>query len=116
MADKAASKQVEKNSTVFVSRTIGKKPGDPEEAGDEEILSVHRFVTEPAEVGVTTALTMNLGNYESARVSVSLTMPCYVEEVDKTYEWAQRWVEQRLTEERNQIDAWRKKERKINPL
>lgn len=64
-----------------------------------ETLEVHQFVTEPAKVGVNMGLTLNLGNFESARIDVSISVPCYREETDEAYRYAREWVETRLGEE-----------------
>lgn len=56
-------------------------------AGDEkartERIAVRKFVTEPAYVRVNHGLTQNMGNYESLRVDVAITLPCYAEEISK---------------------------------
>jgi hypothetical protein len=93
-----------RNSRVYVSRSINKEP----ETGEEEVLAVHRFVTEPAEVEVAMALTMNLGSYETARLSVSLRVPCYKEEIDTAYKFAETWVAEKIERERDQISATRR--------
>ena len=52
---------------------------------DEEkrkAIEVRKFETDPAFVRVNAGVTKNLGNYESLRVDVSLTVPCYVEEIE----------------------------------
>ena len=49
-----------------------------------------------ASVGVKAGLTVNLGNYSSMRVDVSLDMPCYVTELDKVFDFSQEWVDARL--------------------
>ena len=64
-----------------------------------ETLEVRSFVTAPAEVGVTFGLTVNLGNFKSARVDVSLKLPCYVEEADAAYDHAEQWVQERVKRE-----------------
>jgi len=64
---------------------------------------VHAFETEPARVSVDYSLTMNLGNYESARIGVSVQVPCYKEEMDDAFAFASAWVEQRIQEERDKI-------------
>ena len=74
----------------------------------EDVIAVHKFVTNPAEVAVDYALTVNLGNYESAKIGVSVRVPCYVEELDTAYEFAQAWAEERLARERDMITAGRK--------
>ena len=52
---------------------------------DEEkrkAIEVRKLETDPAFVRVNAGVTKNLGNYESLRVDVSLTVPCYVEEIE----------------------------------
>jgi hypothetical protein len=103
-----------KNSTVYVNRTVGEANKMPETEGDEDVIAVHKFETEPAVVSVDYTLTMNLGNYESARIGVSVHVPCYKEEIDDAYEFAQAWVEARVEKERNMVTAAR--DNKANPL
>ena len=64
---------------------------------------VHVFVTDPAYVRVSAGQTVNLGNYESLRVDVSVTVPCYQEMVEETRESAAEWV---ATSLQNEIDQW----------
>lgn len=106
---------MEKNAPVEVevSRQF-KKAGDkswddaaPPEVKEEK-LAVHRFVTAPATVGVDLGLTINTGNFESARISVSVTVPCYREEVESAYEWAKNWVEEKVKTEVADIQAMKK--------
>lgn len=47
----------------------------------DRIIKIGVFKTEPAKVTVQKGLTINLGNYESARFTVGVELPCYVEEV-----------------------------------
>lgn len=96
-----------KNSTVYVNKTVGPAKGAPPPEGEEDIVAIHKFETEPAVVHVDYALTMNLGNYESAKISVSVSVPCYKEEIDEAYEFAQAWVEERLSKERDMITSSR---------
>lgn len=49
-----------------------------------------------ANVGVNGGLTINLGNYSSMRVDISLTLPCYVGEIDACFDIAHKWVDERL--------------------
>jgi len=83
-------------------RELGKKIEGPV-SEEEEVISVHRFETEPAKVTVDYGLTLNLGNYESARIGVAVSIPCYVEEVDRTYEKATDWAAKRIMQERDDI-------------
>lgn len=40
--------------------------------------------------------TINLGNFESARFEVQLTMPCAVDQIDKTYDFVMEWIGERI--------------------
>jgi hypothetical protein len=68
-----------------------------------EVMEVRTFLTEPAKVHVSKGLTLNLGNFESARIDVSVAVPCYLEELDAAYRFADNWVETRLEVERNSV-------------
>jgi hypothetical protein len=59
----------------------------------------HQFTTEPAYVRVGSGVTKNLGNFESLRVDVSITMPCYPEEIDAVYRDLSEKVSSLLDEE-----------------
>lgn len=66
-----------KNSTMRVQRTyLGKNQEDVKD------LEVHIFETQPAQVNITLGQTIPIRPYETVRVSVSITMPCYKEEVE----------------------------------
>lgn len=83
--------------SVTINRTqIGTIKEDSEE---REQIEVSRFATEPAYVGVAIGTTMNMGNYESLRMEVRITLPCYVEEIDEIYLKAKDWVDERLDKE-----------------
>lgn len=65
-------------------------------------LEVQTFEVEPAHVQAKYGLTINMKNYESARVDVSVTLPCYVEEVDpafkKAFAIAEKYVQEQAAE------------------
>lgn len=48
------------------------------------------------EVGFEASYTMNLGNYESTRINVSIKVPCLTEEIDAVFEYGQNWVNGKL--------------------
>ena|SRR5210317_999800 len=75
-----------------------------EEVSNERIR-IRPFISQPASISVKAGITINLGNYESARVDVMLTMPCYPEEVDQVYEDTKNWVDSRVDHERRNIEA-----------
>lgn len=86
--------------TALVTRTFG-KIGLPE--SKEEPLEVRSFVTPPAHIELGYGLTLNIGNYESARVDVKVSVPCYREEMDDAYEWARKWAEDRMKREVKEV-------------
>jgi hypothetical protein len=55
----------------------------------QEKIRVPIFHTTPARVRVSGSVTRNLGDYNSARVEVSIELPCYPEqsEVQRTYDY-----------------------------
>ena len=71
-------------STQRVSMKVTQSGATVEENETME-RDVHVFVTEPAYVRVNAGVTKNMGNFESLRVDVSITMPCYRETVDETF-------------------------------
>lgn len=103
MQEKAGSAG-EDNGFIWVvstkERLLG--GGDKEtvaEKTDEKMIRVGVFQTASARVSINKGLTLNLGNYESARVSVGFDMPCYVEEVKEVTEVVNQMVEDRLQAE-----------------
>jgi hypothetical protein len=93
----------EERSEIFVTKSIEKGPRVVSETEDRSLLAVHRFVTEPAKVGLELGLTVNLDHFEFARINVRVSMPCYKEEIDDTYRYAQSWAKSRLQLEVNKV-------------
>jgi len=48
------------------------------------------------EVGVNMSYTHNLGNYSSAKLGVSLKIPCPHSEIDAVYAYAKEWVDTKM--------------------
>lgn len=90
----ARTKAVE--SKYVVNRVFIKNSKITDEDSDEQSISVHKFITEPAEIGLTKGITLNLGNYEFARIDVTCKVPSYIEEVESAYEFANTFVEQKI--------------------
>lgn len=87
-------KKVGKGSIV-VSRTFNKRPGDTEEHSEFE---VGEFQTATASVSVPISITHNLGNYESVKTGVIVTVPCYVEEIEEAFAFAREFAERKSEE------------------
>lgn len=72
------------------------KDSDEEEVVEKDI---HVFQSDPAYIRVSAGQTINMGDYESLRIDVALTMPCYPEMVDDTQAEVADWVANRLADE-----------------
>lgn len=96
-------------TTVLVRRQFNKAK-ETEGPIDEkdETIAIHRFETEPAKVSFEIGVTMNLGNYESARISVGVAVPCYREEMDQAFEFARKFAEGVIAKEKTDIQKSRK--------
>lgn len=82
----------EKNSKVsepitkWVSAHYNRTPVSD---GNTEQIAVREFETDNlARIEAKYGLTLNLGNYESARVDVAISLPCYREEIEEAFEEA----------------------------
>lgn len=95
----AASASTERATVALINNRFTSKGELVREASAEEVVEVSRFETMPAIVRRGYSLTMNLGNYESAKVDVGIEVPCYLEDVEAADEWAKRWVELRIRQE-----------------
>lgn len=78
-------------------------------ASGSEVVEVRDFKAKPAVVKRHYGVTLNLGNYESARIEVGVEVPCYMEDVELADEWAKKWCEDRLRAESGAIKADSKK-------
>lgn len=48
------------------------------------------------EVGVEASYTMNLGDFNSTRLQVSLKIPCLHAEIDKVFDYGKDWVDGKM--------------------
>jgi len=83
-----------------------RKPWEPISAG-EDVMDPVKFPDgiEPARVSVTLGLTLNLGDYESAKISVTCTLPTIVEELDHAYDCAREFAGSKLVIIKGEVDA-----------
>jgi len=77
-----------------------------EEGETEDVIAVLRFPegVYPAHVSATMGLTINLGDYESAKISVTTTLPCYAEEIDDAFEAAKNYSGMKMLSEKTFIE------------
>lgn len=94
-------------------RASGKDVGEPDQT--EEIIEIHKFATEPAQVNLGLGLTINLGNFEFVRADVSMTVPCYKEEADAAFEYARAWVEERTLAVAGTAEEFARKRKSTEP-
>lgn len=82
------------SGTAYTSKQY--KDGTSEDTN--ETLPVVQVAGEPAIVRVDIGLTRNLGNYESIKVSVGISIPCAAtaEDIDATYHEAKGWCDARI--------------------
>lgn len=88
---------------VHIERQYKVVKEDKEFATEVLKLPVTRFVTTPAKVAVKYGVTLNMGNYESARVDVMVEVPCYKEDIDEVYQMIADYTEELVTEHIEQI-------------
>jgi len=84
---------------ALIDNRFVKKGKDGAGTSKEEIIEVIQFKTTPAIVKRGMGLTLNLGNYESARLDVGIEVPCYVEDIENADAFARKWVEDRVVAE-----------------
>jgi hypothetical protein len=82
--------------TVTVHRTVY-----GQDVERRETIRVPAFATTPARVRVCGSVTRNLGNYNSARVEVSVEVPCYPEqsEIEAAYNFASGLIDRYIPAE-----------------
>lgn len=84
-----------KSGTLQVERTF--KGRQPE--GTSEDLETKVFFGPTASVQASLHRTVNLGNYESVKIHVGVSLPCYLEEVTEALDVAIELVAARLAVE-----------------
>ena len=69
-------------TTISVARRFKDSKGVEEQNKkfNRRRIEVRKLKTAPALVGIGYGLTLNLGNFESARIDVSVSVPAYAEE------------------------------------
>jgi len=88
--------------TIKVTRTAY---GDNPAEDSEERITVPIFETDPAHVSVSGGVTINLGDFNSVKMSVMVTLPCLPvdSEIQRAYALASKRVDMFLSEEETRI-------------
>ena len=100
-AASSASASASTTATLLVSRQFKKSGALVKEEATEELVEV--AVPPPgvpqALVGFNAKMTLNLGNFESISLGISLTIPSYREEINEAYDVAKDFVNTKLNAE-----------------
>mgnify|MGYP000843960957 FL=1 len=96
----ASAENISTEETVLT--VTASRAGVPDEE-KIKVIEVRSFVTDTANVRVSAGVTKNLTNYEFLRVDVSISAPCYVEEIEEVRARLGVLVSDSLTEE---VDAY----------
>lgn len=93
-----ALKLAKKTGTALVSKETKDKGTVLAEETDEQVVETPSAGGDGpwCEVGVEMSYTHNLGNYQSARVGVSIRLPCKYHEINAVYDYAKEWADGKL--------------------
>lgn len=106
LTKKETPPKIETGVSVVVTES-GKTTGEAQDINDpKDILGVEEK-TGPLKVeaggkpwctvGYAAGYTHNLGNYQSARIDVWVTIPCPHNEINEIYKEAEAWVDERMS-------------------
>lgn len=89
---------------ILVQKTVGRKK-NATATDAEETIEADIFHAPHAMVSCGMGVTVNMGNYESCKVDVHVSIPCYPAEVAQAYNKVRGWCEQVV---RREIDLLKK--------
>ncbi len=100
-APQAEVPSVNLNQQAIITVSRSKYSDESEDKEYQERVDVPVLHTSPAYVKVEGGLTKNMGNYNSLKVSVSVSMPAYpvTSELNRAYEFASDFVNKKIHEE-----------------
>lgn len=95
-----ALKIAKKPATATISKQVKDKGTVISEDVKEETVEIPTEdgpSSDPfCEVGVDMSYTHNLGNYQSAKVGVSIKVPCRHGEIDEVFDYSKTWVNSKM--------------------
>ncbi|MEJ6846780.1 hypothetical protein [Sinorhizobium fredii] len=94
-------KMMKKSATATQSTQVKDKGTVVSEDVEEEKVELPGELDKTAEgpwceVGVDASYTHNLGNYQSAKVGVTLKIPCLHGEINDVFDFAKSWVDEKM--------------------
>jgi hypothetical protein len=94
MGTKTLTKQIEAKQA---EATMTTKNPDGSVQEEKEKIGEPILATAPmCNVGVGSGVTINLGDYNSAKLDVRINIPCEHSEIDEVFEFGKNWVDQKL--------------------
>lgn len=88
--------------TVHITKEKGKKGHKTEMTVKDENHVVHKgIMADPSTIvrlGIEASHTVNLGNFESAKIGVSINLPCTKDDIEETYQFGLNWVSGKIEE------------------
>lgn len=105
-----ATSDTEVTGTLVYGR-IWSKSGKLISADDsEELITIPKVPNVPlASVGYSSGMTLNLGDYESVKIGVSVTLPSPLAEIEEAFKVAKDFVDRRLGTEVGLVKSYRAK-------
>jgi hypothetical protein len=101
----SALRKAEKNKKVAVGRSAVRSRSTKAKGEVETSDAIQLFPDEPCYVSIRRSKTVNLGNYESERVEVGLSVPCKPEDIDSVKDGAKKWVDAQLIQIISEVSA-----------
>jgi hypothetical protein len=90
------------SAPITSHKSVVKKLMKSEVSNDVETSTIHKGVVNQQDKMMKLSLegshTLNLGNYESAKISIGLVVPCSMETLEESYTWGTDWIGQKLEE------------------
>jgi len=109
------SKKVKIHTGTIRVQRMYKMTGTIDETSDAGFLETKTFPpnVEPAHIGTSLSMTVNLGNYQSVKVGVFVQVPCLVEEMDNAYKKVHDVASEKLSDEIEEIKSWKEKLKEV---
>lgn len=100
-----AKKQVD--GRVWISRQYKAGRVIKEDSFEEDPIKARAYPSSVplGSVSVTCGFTKNLGDFNSARIDVGITLPCVVEELEEAYQAAVEFAASKLAEQRTELSG-----------
>lgn len=65
----------------------------------EDVVDIKKIDGPVARIRRSLGLTLNLGNYESAKIEVSIELPCHIMDIELADRFAREFAEERISQE-----------------